>query len=210
MRRSKSTKLTPPEERIPRIQARQAAKILADCEHLLRHIPSILRHLRGTAFAEFLASMTEDMLRLAIQPDTWGERLRGRLMSEIAPALQGDAAQQLAVSIDDIAYCSNIVMPCFLLELGRRKRHIAIEFPADPTDSSARFKLSVGASHPSYSIRSEQLLHLVSKYGEDLVGLCYFGDDGSRRRMESALNAQSKVRTLKVRPSGPSSNTLEP
>jgi hypothetical protein len=148
-------------------------------------------------FAELLASMTEDILRLALQPDSWGGRVRSRLMSVIVPALQGDVEQQLAVNIDDIGYCSSIVMPCLLLELGRRKQHIAIEFPADPTNSSARFKICVGPPYPSHSIRSQQLLQLASQTGEELVGLCYFGDEGNRKNIEARINAQSRVRTLK-------------
>jgi hypothetical protein len=111
-------------------------------------------------------------------------------MSGIAPALQGDVSEQHAVNIDDIAHCANIVMPCFLLELGRRNQHVQIEFPVDPTDSSARFKLSVGKSYPVHSINNEQLVRLASSIGEELVGLCYFGDQQSRDSVGAELKAQ--------------------
>jgi hypothetical protein len=78
---------------------------------------------------------------------------------------------------------SHVVVPCFLLELGRRRQHIEIEFPADPCDSAARFGLRVGPSYSIYSISSEQLIRLVAEAGEELVGLCYFGDQPSREKI---------------------------
>jgi hypothetical protein len=78
---------------------------------------------------------------------------------------------------------SNVVVPCFLLELGRRRQHIEIEFPSDPCDSAARFGLRAGPSCPIHSISSEQLLRLVAEAGEELVGLCYFGDQRSRENI---------------------------
>jgi hypothetical protein len=146
-------------------------------------------------------------LQLAIQPDSCGERARARLISDIVPALQGNMAERHAVSIEDIAYCSNIVVPCLLLELGRRKRHIEIEFPPDPTDSSARFKICVGQPYPSHSITNQQVLRLVSQCGEDLVGLCYFGDRESRGWIEAELESQSGIRHLKARSGPPSPST---
>ncbi|MCU1305602.1 MAG: hypothetical protein JWN45_297 [Acidobacteriaceae bacterium] len=199
MRGSSSTRFAPVKQQIPRIEPREAAKILKQCERFLEDAQDHLRQLHAFGFAEILGRMSDDILRLAIQPDSWGERARARLMSDIAPALQGDVAQRHAVSIEDIAYCSNIVMPCLLLELGRRKRHIEIEFPPDPTDSSARFKICAGRPFPFRSITNQQLLRLVSQCGEDLVGLCYFGDQKSRRWIEAELASQSGVRHLKVR-----------
>jgi hypothetical protein len=76
---------------------------------------------------------------------------------------------------------------CFLLELGRRRRHIEIEFPADPCDSGARFRLRAGPSCPVYSINGKQLVRLVAESGEELVGLCYFGDQRSRENVEAQL-----------------------
>jgi hypothetical protein len=158
----------------------------------------VLADLPRVGFAQFLALLSEDILRLAIQPDSCGERARARLISDIVPALQGNIAERHTVSIEDIAYCSNIVMPCLLLELGRRKRHIEIEFPPDPTDSSARFKICAGRPYPSHSITNQQVLRLVSQCGEELVGLCYFGDQKSRGWIEAELQSRSGARHLKA------------
>jgi hypothetical protein len=207
MRGSRSKNVAPVKQQIPRIGPKDAAKILKQCERFLGDAQDQLRQLHGFGFAEILGRMSDDMLRLAIQPDSWGERARARLMSDIVPALQGEDAERLAVSIEDIAYCSNIVMPCLLLELGRRMRHIEIEFPPDPTDSSARFKICAGQTYPFHSITNQRLLRLVSQCGEDLVGLCYFGDKNSRRWIEAELESQSGVRHLKVRSSRTSPST---
>jgi len=177
-------------QRVPRIAGRQAARILEECDELLRNSSDLLSNLRRTGFATLLSALSLDILQLALQADSWGERLRARLMSDIMPAMQGGMSEQNAVSIDDVAHCANIVVPCFLLELGRRNQHIQIEFPSDPTDSSARFKLCVGKSYPVHSIDNEQVVHLASSVGEELVGLCYFGDQHSRDRIEAELRAQ--------------------
>ena len=57
-------------------------------------------------------------------------------------------------------------------------------FLHDPCDSAARFGLRAGPSCPVYSINSEQLVRLVAESGEELVGLCYFGDQRSREHIE--------------------------
>ena len=80
--------------------------------------------------------------------------------------------------------------PCLLLELGCRNQHIEIEFPPDPTDSSARLKLRTGKSCKVHSINNERLVRLASSHGEDLVGLCYFGDQKSRDSVEAELSTQ--------------------
>ena len=71
--------------------------------------------------------------------------------------------------------------------LGRRRQHIEIQFPDNPCDPGARFEFRTGPSRPLYSIDSEQLVRLVAEAGEELVGLCYFGDQPSRERIESQL-----------------------
>jgi len=177
-------------QRVPRIAGRQAAKILQACDNLLRQSSDLLSNLNRLGFSALLNALSQDILQLALQPDSWGERLRARLMSDIAPAMQGDMSKQHAVNVDDITNCANIVMPCFLLELGRRNQHVQIEFPSDPTDSSARFKLSAGNSYPIHSINNEQLVRLASSIGEQLVSLCYFGDQQSRESIEAELRAQ--------------------
>jgi hypothetical protein len=198
MRGSKDRVSVLAKQRIPRISARKAADILKHCDQLLADSKQVLADLRRVGFAQFLAVLRDDILRLAIQPDSCGERARARLMSDIVPALQGNMAERHAVSIEDIAYCSNIVMPCLLLELGRRKGHIEIEFPPDPTNSSARFKICAGRPYPFHSITNRQLLRLVSKCGEDLVGMCYFGDTESRGWIEAELESRSGARHLKA------------
>jgi hypothetical protein len=147
--------------------------------------PVFVENLRQAGFARFLAPLHEQILELAVQPDPWGERTRARLISELFAGLKGIPAE--AASVDEIAQVANVVVPCFLLELGRRRQHIEIEFPADPCDSAARFALRSGPSCPIYSINGEQLLRLVAESGEELVGLCYFGDQRSRENIEARL-----------------------
>jgi hypothetical protein len=89
--------------------------------------------------------------------------------------------------VEEIVQVSNIVVPCFLLELGRRRQHIVIQVPDDPCDSGARFEFRAGPSRPVYSIDTEQLVRLVVEAGEELVGLYYFGDQPSREHIESQL-----------------------
>ena len=175
-------------QEIPRIKGKAAAKILGRCDDLLRS--SLQVDLPRFGFAALLNALSKDILQLALQPDSWGKRTKARLMSEIVPALQGDISKQHAISLADIAHCTNIVVPCLLLELGRRNQHIEIEFPSDPTNSSARFKLRTGKSYRFHSINNEPLVRLALSLGEDLVGLCYFGDRKSRESVEAALNTQ--------------------
>src|SRR5258708_984776 len=77
--------------------------------------------------------------------------------------------------------------PASFLNWGRRRQHIAIDFPTDPCDSAARFGLRAGPSCPIHSISCEQLAQLVAEAGEELVGLCYFGDQPSREHIEAQL-----------------------
>ena len=81
------------------------------------------------------------MLQLAIQPDDSGERTRARLMSAIVPALCSEPVP----GIEDFVRITNTMLPCLLLELGRRNRHIEVEFPADPQapTPSSGFHLAV-------------------------------------------------------------------
>src|SRR5260221_271275 len=104
---------------VPRIAGRQAAKIFAECDNVLLQSGDLLAGLRRFGFTAVLNAISRDILQLALQPDSWGDRLRARLMSDIVPALQGDMSEQHAINVDDTAHCANIVMPCLLLELGR-------------------------------------------------------------------------------------------
>ena len=172
-------------QKIPRIGPEEAARIFAQCEHLLGGSPLFLENLRQAGFARFLAPLHDQILELAVQPDSWGERTRARLIAELFAGLRGIPAEDAGV--EEIVQVSDVVVPCFLLELGRRRRHIEIEFPTDPCDSGARLGLRAGPSHPIYSISSEQLVRLVAEAGEELVGLCYFGDQRSRENIEAQL-----------------------
>jgi hypothetical protein len=172
-------------QRVPRIRGEEAARILAQCEHLLENSTVFVENLRQIVFARFLAPLNEQILELAVQPDSWGERTRARLISELFAGLRGIPAEDARV--EEIVQFSNVVVPCFLLELGRRRQHIEIEFPANPCASAARFALRAGPSHPIHSITGEQLVRLVAEAGEELVSLCYFGDQQSRENVEAQL-----------------------
>ena len=172
-------------QRVPRIRGEEAARIFAQCEQLLENSSVFMENLRQMGFARFLAPLSDQILELAVQPDSWGERTRARLISYVFADLRGLPAE--AATLQEIVQASNVVVPCFLLELGRRRQHIEIQFPDNPCDSGARFEFHTGPSRPLYSIDSEQLVRLVAEAGEELVGLCYFGDQPSRERIESHL-----------------------
>ncbi len=171
-------------QKIPRIGSKDAARVFAQCEHLLNNSP-FAENMRQVSFARFLAPLHDQILELSVQPDSWGQRTRARLIAELFASLRRVPADQ--ASVDEIAHVSNVVVPCFLLELGRRRRHVEIEFPVDPCDSAARFGLRVGPSSPNHSISSDELIRLVAEAGEELVGLCYFGDQQSREGIERWL-----------------------
>jgi len=172
-------------QKIPRIGPEEAARVFAQCEHLLDSATDFIEDQRQVGFAQFLAPLHDQILELALQPDSWGERTRARLISEVFARLRGIPVEK--VSVEEIVQISNVVVPCFLLELGRRKHHSDIEFPNDPCEAGARLSLRAGPSGPVHSISVEQLARLVAEAGEDLVGLCYFGDQRSRENIESLL-----------------------
>jgi len=176
-------------QKIPRIGPEEAARVFAQCEHLLDSSLVFVENLRQAGFAHFLAPLHDQILELAVQPDSWGERTRARLISEVFTGLKGIPAED--ASVEEIAQVANVVVPCFLLERGRRRQHIEIEFHADPCDSAARFGLRAGPSCPVYSINSEQLHRLVAEAGEELVGLCYLGDQRSHEHIEAQLAFES-------------------
>jgi hypothetical protein len=172
-------------QKIPRIGPEEAARVFAQCEHLLDSATDFIEDQRQVGFAQFLAPLHDQILELALQPDPWGERTRARLISEVFARLRGIPVEK--VSVEEIVQISNVVVPCFLLELGRRKHHSDIEFPNDPCEAGARLSLRAGPSGPVHSINVEQLARLVAEAGEDLVGLCYFGDQRSRENIEALL-----------------------
>lgn len=172
-------------QKVPRIGSKEAARVFEQCEHLLDSSSVFVENLRQMGFASFLAPLNDQILELAVQPDSWGERTRARLISYVFVGLRGLPAE--SATVEEIVQVSNVVVPCFLLELGRRRQHIEIKFPDNPCDSGARFEFRAGPSRPVYSINREQLVRLVAEAGEELVGLCYFGDQPSRERIESLL-----------------------
>jgi hypothetical protein len=194
---------------IPRIEPKDAARIFRKLECLTDGSGELVTGLHRAGFAQFLNKLEEPVLQLAIQPDSWGERTKARLVSAIMSGLKGMEAE--SASVKEIVDISNIVMPCLLLELGRRKGRIAVEFPRDPCENGAHFGVSVTASTPMYSLTTEQIMRLVTEFGEDLVGLCYFGDQQSREAIEAELNraevgSESKARSCRT----PASSSLKP
>ena len=185
MARMKAHCRADPQREIPRIGPAEAALIQRDIEHLLDDSQAFLSNLRSTGIAELLRRLDDKMLRLAIQPDDSGERARARLMSGIVPALCAEATTQMA-RVEEFVRITNVMLPCLLLELGRRKNHIQVEFPAEPSSPAARFKISLGGS-TSHTLSAQQVVDLVATVGEELVGVCYFGDEQNRRRIEKVL-----------------------
>jgi len=178
-------------QKVPRIGSKEAALVFEQCEHLLDSSSVFVENLRQLGFARFLAPLNERILELAVQPDSWGERTRARLISYIFAGLRGLPAE--SATVEEIVQVSNVVVPCFLLELGRRRQHIEIQFPDNPCDPGARFEFRTGPSRPVYSIDREELVRLVAEAREELVGLCYFGDQPSRERIELQLAAKGST-----------------
>lgn len=172
-------------QKIPRIEAEEAEQIYTRCNHLEESAGSPLGILQTTGFDKFLSQMEEQILQLAVQPDSWGERTRARLISEIITSLT--RVPIVSYSAEEITQISNVLIPCFLLELGRRHQHVQVEFPRDPCQPDARFAMKAGLSHPTHTLTRQQLVHLVTEAGEELVGLCYFGDQQSRETIEARL-----------------------
>lgn len=195
-------------QKIPHIERKNATRILGQLTQSLDGCGDAVAGLRMAGFAHFLTRLEDPVLELAVQPDSWGERVRARLVSIIMGELRGIPAE--SATIEEIVAVSNVVLPCFLLELGRRKQHIAVEFPTDPCYPGARFGLRVGPSQPMHSVTSEQLRRLVTEIGEELVGLCYFGDQQSRDIVEAQLNRGDAVANLKVGALPASSSSSSP
>ena len=176
-----------PKRCFPHIPPSDASRILERCEKILESSRELLANLRSVGIAELFARLDDSILQLAIQPDSWGERARARLMSDLAPALCAPLSPGSAVNIEDVVRVTNAVTPCLLLELGRRKGYIQIEFPWSPAVPNASFRLSVSPSGPVRTIRAEAVTKIVDQVGEAIVSLCYFGDDESREIVEAQL-----------------------
>lgn len=169
-------------QEIPRIRPAEAARILHDMEHLLDNSRALLADLTSVGITELLRRLDDRMLQLAIQPDDSGERTRARLMSAIVPAVCSEAVP----GIGEFVRITNLMLPCLLLELGRRKGHIEVDFPANPAAPDAQFKVSLGASN-SHTLNAKHIVDLIATVGEELVGVCYFGDELNKRRVEKSL-----------------------
>src|SRR5437016_13872646 len=133
---------------IPRILPSEPSVILERCEQILEGSRELLANLRSVGIAELFARLDDSVLQLAIQPDSWGERTRARLMSDLAPALCMPLSPGSAVNIEDVVRVTNAVTPCLLLELGRRKGHIQVEFPRNPSEHNACFGFSASPARP--------------------------------------------------------------
>jgi hypothetical protein len=168
----------------------EAAEIIKRLGSFLDGSAEVVCNLPQTGFGDFLTQLDDRMLQLAVQPDSWGERMRARLMSYLSPALRSDPRNQSVIDIEAVVGIANIVMPCLLLEIGRRAQHIQIGFPTNPMDKESRFEFRSGPSDPPHSISNQHLLQLVAVAGEALVGLCYFGDHESRLQVETELSFQ--------------------
>jgi hypothetical protein len=57
---------------------------------------SSLRTCGRLGFARFLAPLHEQILELAVQPDSWGERTRARLIAEVFAGLKRDSSRRCA------------------------------------------------------------------------------------------------------------------
>ena len=80
-------------QKIPRIGSKEAARVFAQCEHLLNNSPVFAENMRQVGFARFLAPLHEQILELAVQPDSWGERTRARLIAEVFAGLRGNSSR---------------------------------------------------------------------------------------------------------------------
>ena len=78
-------------QKIPRIGPKEATLLFAQCERLLDSSAAFVENPRQIGFARFLAPLPEQILELAVQPDSWGERTRARLISSLTSSLALEA-----------------------------------------------------------------------------------------------------------------------
>ena len=83
----KAERLVRSKPRVPRILPPDASAIFERCEQILEASRELLANLRSVGIRELFARLDDSVLQLALQPDSWGERTRARLMSDLAPAL---------------------------------------------------------------------------------------------------------------------------
>jgi hypothetical protein len=109
-------------QKVPRIRAKEAARVFEQCQQLLDSSSVFVENLRQLGFARFLEPLNERILELAVQPDSWGERTRACLISYVFAGLRGLPAE--SATVEEIVHVSNVVVPCLLLELGRRRLRV--------------------------------------------------------------------------------------
>lgn len=200
MTRSKSDRNLSSKQKIPRIRSSEAAEILERCGQILQDSRQLLAELQRKGFDELLRRFDDKILQLAVQADEWGERARACLIAEIAPALVGGPDPEEAVTLEQMTEVANIVAPCFLLEIGRRRKHIHVELPPDPMEAGSLILFRAGPSSPVRFLGRRKLLDLTAVAGEALVSLCYFGDPESRDQVEAELTYKSgKARRCRKR-----------
>ena len=87
--------------------------------YLLDSYSVFVENLGQMGFARFLAPLNEHILELSLQPDSWEERTRARLISYVFAGLRGLPAE--SATVEEIVHASNVVVPCFLLAAGTPK-----------------------------------------------------------------------------------------
>jgi hypothetical protein len=58
-------------QKVPRIGSKEAARVFAQCDQLLDSSTVFVENLQQMGFASFLAPLNEQILELAVQPDSW-------------------------------------------------------------------------------------------------------------------------------------------
>ena len=106
-------------QQIPRIASKEAEGIFAHCEHLLDNPDALCRNLSQAGFSRFLAQFDEKILELAVQPDSWGERTRARLISAVFTGFRESPAEDASVGGNHghLKYCD----PVFSTRTGTSK-----------------------------------------------------------------------------------------
>src|SRR5215472_7555913 len=160
----------------------EAALVMDRCCELFTQLRVLSKDFRHIAFAELLVRLDEKILRLAVQPDSLGERARACVVFGLTRLWRNDASE---ISVDEMVEIANIVVPCIAFELGRRRGHIQIEFPRDPLEQSAVFRFGVGPSSPLQPLSRAQLFRLASLAAQALIDLCNHGDARSRMRIRA-------------------------
>src|SRR5438876_8491226 len=101
----------PERQRIPRIRPVEAEEILKRCDGLLAEPGNLAQNLERDGFGSLLRALDDKVLQLALQPDSWGERTRARIISAILDALREPSDNAEAANVAEIAHRSSIIMP---------------------------------------------------------------------------------------------------